>query len=124
MLCAVAPALTAIALGLFLEPIGELTWARYGYAMATDRVAVLSLALIGAGIVVMLAGLVMAFRAYRRDNDFMAAAAELDDLLECDQQIVTFATLANPASLERGRGRVTALCLGVGRGGLAAVGGA
>src|SRR5580692_10717297 len=109
MLCAVAPALTAIALGLFLEPIGELTWTRYGYAMATDRVAVLSLALIGAGIVVMLAGLVMAFRAYRRDNDFMAAAAELDDLLECDQQIVTFATLANPASLESGRARRTPL---------------
>jgi hypothetical protein len=109
MLCAVAPALTAIALGLFLEPIGELTWTRYGYAMATDRVAVLSLALIGAGIVVMLAGLVMAFRAYRRDNDFLAAAAELDDLLECDQQIVTFATLANPASLESGRARRTPL---------------
>ena len=57
----------------------------------------------------MLAGLVMAFRAYRRGHDFLAAAAELDDLLECDQQIVTFATLANPASLESGRARRTPL---------------
>src|SRR5271154_3867853 len=109
MLCAGAPALTAIALGLRLEPIGELTWTRYGYALAPERESVLSLGLIGAGLVVMLAGLVMAFRAYRRDHDFLAAAAELDDLLECDQQIVTFATLANPASLDRGRARRTPL---------------
>jgi len=109
MLCAVAPALTAIALGLFLEPIGELTWTRYGYALAPGRESLLSLGLIGAGFVVMLAGLVMAFRAYRRDHDFLAAAAELDDRLECDQQIVTFATLANPASLESGRARRTPL---------------
>src|SRR5271168_823567 len=109
MLCAVAPALTAIALGLLLEPIGELTWTRYGYALAPERESVLSLGLIGAGFVVMLAGLVMAFRAYRRDHDFLAAAAELDDRLECDQQIVTFATLANPASPESGRARRTPL---------------
>ena len=109
MLCAVAPALTAIALGLFLEPIGELTWTRYGYALAPGRESLLSLGLIGAGFVVMLAGLVMAFRAYRRDHDFLAAAAELDDRLECDQQIVTFATLANPASLDSGRARRTPL---------------
>jgi uncharacterized membrane protein YgcG len=98
MLCAVAPALTAIALGALLEPIGDLTWARYGYSLAPDRAAELSLALIGAGLVVLAVGLVMAFRAYRRANDFVAAAAELDDLLECNQEIVTFATLANPSA--------------------------
>ncbi|HXN84775.1 MAG TPA: hypothetical protein VN867_01835, partial [Candidatus Binataceae bacterium] len=87
MLCAIAPALTAIALGLFLEPITEVTWARYGYSLAPDRANALSLGLIGAGIVVLAAGLVMAYRAYRRANDFVAAAAELDDLLECNQEI-------------------------------------
>ena len=100
MLCAVAPALTAIALGALLEPIGDLTWARYGYSLAPDRATELSLALIGAGLVVLAVGLVMAFRAYRRANDFVAAAAELDDLLECNQEIVTFATLANPSAPE------------------------
>ena len=50
MLCAVAPALTAIALGALLEPIGDLTWARYGYSFAPDRATVLSIALIGAGL--------------------------------------------------------------------------
>ncbi len=109
MLCAVAPALTAIALGLFLDPIGDLTWARYGYALAPDRANALSLALIGAGIVVLAAGLVMAFRAYRRAHNFVGAAAELDDRLECDQEIVTFATLADPSAPESSRARRTPL---------------
>jgi hypothetical protein len=109
MLCAVAPALTAIALGLFLEPLGDLTWERFGYQLAYDRAAVMSLALVGAGIVVLIIGLVMAYRAYRRSHDFVGAAAELDDLLDCHQEIVTFATLANPASPESGRARRTPL---------------
>jgi len=109
MLCAVAPALTAIALGVLLEPIGDLTWARYGYSLAPDRATELSLVLIGAGVAVIGAGLVMAFRAYRRANDFVAAAAELDDLLECNQEIVTFATLANPSTPESSRARRTPL---------------
>ncbi|MGH7923353.1 MAG: hypothetical protein ACREQH_02035 [Candidatus Binatus sp.] len=109
MLGAVAPALTAIALGLFLEPIGDLTWARFGYSLAPDRATVLSLGLIGAGLVVLVAGLLMAFRAYRRANNFVAAAAELDDLLECDQEIVTFATLADPSAAESALARRTPL---------------
>jgi len=100
MLCAVAPALTAIALGVLLEPIGDVTWTRLGYRLAPERAAWLSLALIGAGVAVLAAGLVMALRAYRRANDFVAAAAELDDRLECDQEIVTFATLADPSAPE------------------------
>ncbi|MGA7872840.1 MAG: hypothetical protein WCA22_18275 [Candidatus Binatus sp.] len=109
MLSAVAPALTAIALGVLLEPIGDLTWRRLGYSMAPDRATVLSLGLIGAGLVVLAAGLVTAFRAYRRANDFVAAAAELDDLLEGNQEIVTFATLANPSTPESSRARRTPL---------------
>ena len=51
----------------------------------------------------------MAFRAYRRANDFVAAAAELDDLLECNQEIVTFATLANPSTPQSSRALRTPL---------------
>jgi uncharacterized membrane protein YgcG len=109
MLCAIAPALTAMALGVLLEPIGDATWERYGYSLAPDRATELSLALVGAGLVVLGAGLVMAFRAYRRANDFVLAAAELDDLLECNQEIVTFATLANPSAPQSSRARRTPL---------------
>ena len=109
VLCAAPPALTAIALGASLTQIGDVTWTRLGYRLAPERAAVLSLVLIGAGIVVLAAGLVMAFRAYRRANDFLAAAAELDDRLDCDQEIVTFATLANPSAPESVRARRTPL---------------
>ncbi len=109
MLCAVAPALTAIALGVLLKPIGEVTWARLGYGLSPERAAWLSLALIGAGVVVLAAGLVMALRAYRRANDFVSAAAELDDRLDGDQEIVTFATLADPSAPESIRARRTPL---------------
>jgi len=109
ILCAIAPALTAIALGLLLDPIGSITWEQYGYSLAPDRANALSLALVGAGVVVLLIGLVMALRAYRRSHDFIAAAAELDDRLECNQEIVTFATLVNPSSPDSGRARRTPL---------------
>jgi len=109
MLCAVAPALTAIALGVLLEPIGDATWGRLGYALAPGRGAALSLALIGAGIAALAAGLVVAYREYRRAGDFVAAAAELDERLGCDQEIVTLATLADPSAPESSRGRRTPL---------------
>ena len=109
MLCAVAPALTAIALGVLLEPIGDATWGQYGYSIAPDRANLLSIVLVVTGLVVLATGSVMAFRAYRRANDFVAAAAELDDLLECNQEIVTFATLANPSTPESSRARRTPL---------------
>jgi hypothetical protein len=109
MLCAVAPAATAIALGALLDPIGGATWTRLGYRLAPERGAVLSLALIGAGIVVLAAGLAMAFRAYRRASDFVAAAAELDERLGCHQEIVTFATIADPSAPESVRARRTPL---------------
>ena len=109
VLCAIAPALTAIALGLLLEPIGEVTWAQYGYSLAPERADRLSLALVGAGVVVLLIGLVMALRAYRRAHDFVAAAAELDERLECNQEIMTLATLVDPSSPDAGRARRTPL---------------
>lgn len=109
MLCAVAPAITAIALGALLDPIGAVTWTRLGYRLAPERGAVLSVGLIGAGIVVLAVGLVMAFRAYRRASDFVTAATELDDRLECHQEIVTFARLADPSAPESVRAQRTPL---------------
>jgi hypothetical protein len=109
ILCAAAPALTAIVLGVLLKPIGDATWAPLGYTLDPDRATVLTLALIGAGLVVFAVGLVIAYRAYRRAHDFVAAAAQLDDILECDQEIVTFANLANPTTPESGRARRTPL---------------
>lgn len=109
MLCAVVPALTAIGLGVLAYQMGDLTFAPLGYWLSPDRATALSLALIGASILVLAIGAVMAWRSYRGANDFVAAAADLDDLLEGKQEIVTFATLANPSAPESNRARRTPL---------------
>jgi len=108
-LSAVGPALTAIALGLLLGPIGDLTWTKLGYAMPPDRAEALSLALLAVGVLALVAGALMAFRIYRARVDFVGAAAELDDLLDSQEQIVTLATLANPSGPEGIRARRTPL---------------
>jgi hypothetical protein len=108
-LCAVGPALTAIALGLLLGPIGDLTWTKWGYSMAPDRADALSLSLLAVGAIALVAGAVLAYRAYRGRIDFLGAAAELDYLLDSQEQIVTLATLANPMGPEGIRARRTPL---------------
>ncbi len=108
-LCAVGPALTAIALGLLLGPIGDLTWTKWGYSMAPDRADALSLSLLAVGAIALVTGAVLAFRAYRGRIDFLGAAAELDYLLDSQEQIVTLATLANPMGPEGIRARRTPL---------------
>lgn len=106
---AVGPALTAIALGLLIGPIGDLTWVRWGYVMPPDRADALSLALLAVGAVALVVGAAMAYRTYRERLDFLGAAAELDDLLDSQEQIITFATLANPSAPEGMRARRTPL---------------
>lgn len=106
---AVGPALTAIALGLLLGPIGDLTWTKWGYTMAPARADALSISLLGVGVLALVIGAALAFRTYRARLDFLDAAAELDYLLDSQEQIVTFATLANPAGPESLRARRTPL---------------
>jgi hypothetical protein len=106
---AVGPALTAIILGLLLGPIGDLTWARWGYVLPPERADLLSMALLAVGAVAIVVGGVIAYRTYRGRLDFLGAAAELDDLLDSQEQIITFATLANPQGPEGMRARRTPL---------------
>jgi hypothetical protein len=106
---AVGPALTAIILGLLISPIGDLTWARWGYVLPPDRADILSMVLLAVGAVALVVGAVLAYRTYRERLDFLGAAAELDDLLDSQEQIITFATLANPQGPEGMRARRTPL---------------
>ena len=108
-LSALGPAITAIAIGLLLEPIGDLTWTRYGYWLAPERADALQLAFLLTGVAALIVGAAMAYRAYRRADDFVATAAELDNRLAGNEQITTLASLANPAALDAGRLRRTPL---------------
>lgn len=104
-----APALTAIALGLLLNPIGSITWEPLGYSISPERSAALALALLGVSAAALGSGAIHALRAYRKANSYLGAAQELDDLFDGEEQIVTLATLADPSKLESARARRTPL---------------
>jgi hypothetical protein len=107
--CAIGPALTAFVLAALLDPIGDVTWTRWGYMLTPDRAEAIVVALLAAGAIALIAGAAMAYRDYRRANDFMGAAGMLDELLEGDEQIVTLATLADPAATDAVKSRRTPL---------------
>jgi hypothetical protein len=106
---AIGPAITATALGLLIEPIGDITWTRWGYTMPAERADALGTGLLCVGALTVLVGVALAYRAYRRANDFAAAAETLDRRLDCHDQIVTLASLANPAAAEKVRALRTPL---------------
>lgn len=95
-----APALTAIVLGAMLPAIGAMTWQRMGYVMAPDTMFNARLAMIAAGFVAVLAAAFLGSRAYSASNDFVGAAIQVDARVHANEQVVTLATLSDPAAPE------------------------
>jgi len=93
---AIAPAIVAILLALGLGPIGRITWVRWGYVLAPEHAAMLRDALYAIAAGAVAAGAIIAVRAYRRALDFVAAAERVDNAVHARQEILTFATLADP----------------------------
>ncbi|MGC1342468.1 MAG: hypothetical protein WA854_09085 [Candidatus Binataceae bacterium] len=93
---AIAPAIVALALAIGLAPIGRATWMRWGYILAPERAALLRDALFVIAAGALAAGAILALRAYRRALDFVAAAERVDNAVRARQEILTFATLADP----------------------------
>ncbi|MGH7915558.1 MAG: hypothetical protein ACREPW_13080, partial [Candidatus Binataceae bacterium] len=91
------PALTALVLAATLGAIGAATWERMGYVLAPARFGGLRLALLIAGIAALGGCALMAWRAYREADDFMDAAERVDEAVNGHQEIVTLASLADPA---------------------------
>ena len=93
-----APALTAIAVGAMLPVIGALTWHRMGYVVSPEVMSDARVALLAVGFVAVLVGAFLGARAYQSSNDFVGAALEVDRRVHGSQQVVTLATLSNPAT--------------------------
>jgi len=91
------PALTALVLAATLDAIGEATWERAGYALTPARLGGLRTALALAGVVALAGCALMAWRAWREADDFIEAAELVDDAVGGHQEIVTLASLADPA---------------------------
>lgn len=103
------PALTALVLAATLGAIGAATWERVGYALAPARLGGLRLALLIAGVATLGGCALMAWRAWRAADDFMDAAERVDDAVNGHQEIVTLASLADPAESPSQRAQRTPL---------------
>lgn len=91
------PALTALVLAATLQAIGAATWERLGYELAPARLDALRLVLSIAGIAALAGCALMAWRDFRAADDFMSAAERVDQAVDGHQEIVTLASLADPA---------------------------
>ena len=103
------PAFTAMLLAATLGAIGAATWERVGYMLAPARLGSLRLVLLIAGVAALAGCAVMAWRAYRAADDFMDAAERVDEAVDGHQEIVTLASLADPAESASQRAQQTPL---------------
>lgn len=103
------PALTAMLLAATLRAIGAATWEPVGYALTPARLGGLRLALLIAGVSALAGCALMAWRAYRAADDFMDAAERVDEAVDGHQEIVTLASLADPAESPSRRAQQTPL---------------
>ena len=103
------PALTALILAATLRAIGAATWERIGYALAPARLGGLRLALVVAGVAALAGCAWMAWRAWREADDFMDTAERVDEAVNGHQEIVTLASLADPAESPSQRAQRTPL---------------
>lgn len=94
---AVAPAVVAAVLAVVIRPLGAITWERWGYLLSPDKAAMVELAMWVAAGAAILAGAALGARAWIRANDFLRAADEVDNAVGGHQQILSLASLADPA---------------------------
>ena len=92
------PALTALVLAAALGAIGAATWERAGWAVAPAKLGDLRLALLLAGVAAMTGCALMAWRAWREADNFIDTAERVDEAVGGHQEIVTLASLADPAA--------------------------
>jgi hypothetical protein len=102
---AVLPAIVAIALAMSLRPLGRATWERWGYVLNPAGAHIIAGSLHAIAALSVIAGLGFGYRAYVQARDFVGAAQQVDDVVGGHQQIITFATLADPSVPDSSRGR-------------------
>lgn len=101
----IAPAATAIVLAVLMPAIAGAVAHWPGYVLRPGALEGIRLGLVVvAGALVATAAL-RGWNAYRKGDDFVGAANRIDEHLRARQQVVTLATLANPAHPQAQAGR-------------------
>lgn len=99
----VGPAIAAILAAALFTILGRITWERSGYVVDSPAAEALRIALVAVGLLALAAAGVAAWMAYRRADNFVAAAEQVDSMVGAHEEIVTLAILADPGNVERAR---------------------
>jgi hypothetical protein len=91
------PIAVTILFALGLDVIGALTWENFGYILTDQRESLFGEVLLGAFVAQIAALALLALFAYLKADDFLTAAEVVDNHIGGHQEILTLATLANPA---------------------------
>ena len=102
-LYSVLPTVAALGLAIAVHPLARAIEARHGYELVPDRARLLIDFLVFAGAAALAVGAMRAWREFRRADDFAAAAQEVDERVGAHEEIVTLATLADPAIASEAR---------------------
>ena len=93
-------AVVTLVLALNLDFLGSMTWERWGYLLDPSRAIALRQWLLAITAAQVLVLALLSWRGYHTANDFVGTAKKIDDLIDGRQEIVTLATLTDPANPE------------------------
>ncbi len=91
------PLAVTILFALGLDIIGALTWENFGYILTDERESLFGEFLMIAFAAQLAVLALLALFAYLKADDFLTAAATIDNHIGGHQEILTLATMANPA---------------------------
>ena len=101
----VLPAIVAVAMAVSIRALGHLTWEQWGYLLSPASERVLFEAFIAVAMLTVIGAAAIAWRSYVRALDFVGAAEQVDEAVGGHQQVLTFATLADPSAPEETKAR-------------------
>ena len=99
------PLVVTLALLIGFDHLREFVWDHWAYALTADHVAILKEVLFIVAVAELIAMAALALSGYFKLNDYVATAARIDDHIGAHQEILTLATMTDPAHPETREGR-------------------
>jgi len=99
------PLIVTLAIALGLDVLNRLTFDHFGYLMDAGTARLFQMSLLVLALVQFVVAALFAWRSWLHASDFLAAAEEIDRRVGGRQEIVTLATLSEPAGPEVGNMR-------------------
>jgi len=96
----VLPLIITLALFIGFDHLRVLVWDRWGYALTADHAAILKEILFTVAVAEFIAMAALTLSGYFKLNDYVATAARIDDHIGAHQEILTLATMTDPAHPE------------------------